>query len=185
MPSSLIRITPPTALPLSLAEAKAIARLDYDLDAAADPLIAGCISAATDWVEQQLGKALISQTWAYSVDGFPCGYYPQIRLPLGPVQSIDEVVYVDIDGLPQTLASSGYVLADDSLWPAYGTVWPTARAQPDAVVVTYVAGFGPDWNSVPEAVRHGIATLVQAYYDGCSNEAAVLEIIRPFRAWAF
>jgi uncharacterized phiE125 gp8 family phage protein len=101
------------------------------------------------------------------------------------VQSIAEVVYVDIDGLPQVLDAAAYVLSADHLWPAYGTVWPAARAQPDAVVITYLAGFGADWNSVPEAVRHGIATLVQAYYDGCSNEAAVLEMIGPYRAWRF
>jgi uncharacterized phiE125 gp8 family phage protein len=176
-------ITAPAEVPISLAEAKAIARLDgLDDD---DAVVAGYIRAATDWTEQQLGRALISQSWSYTVDSFPCGYHPQIRLPLGPVQTVDEVRYVDNAGVQQALDASAYVLAADQLWPAYGTTWPTARAQPGGVVVTYTAGFGPDWNSIPEVIRHGIACLVQGYYDGCQADDAVIEMIRPYRGYFF
>jgi uncharacterized phiE125 gp8 family phage protein len=181
---SLVRITEPAEVPLSLSEVKAIARLE-GLDATDDPVIAGYIRAATDWVEQQLGRALITQVWTYTVNGFPCGYHPQLRIPLGPVQSIDEVVYVDADGLPQVLDPARYTLAFEHIWPAYSTTWPGSRPQPDAVVVTFTVGFGPDWNSIPEPIRYGIATLVAGYYDGCSNEDAVVNMLSPWKAWTF
>jgi uncharacterized phiE125 gp8 family phage protein len=181
---SLVRITAPAEVPLSLAEAKAIARLD-GIDDDDDAVIAGYIRVATDWTEQHLGKALISQVWSYTVDGFPWGYHPQIRLPLGPVQTVDEVLYVDNDGVPTVLATSAYVLSADSLWPSYATTWPVPRMQRDAVSIRFTAGYGLDWNTIPEAIRHGIAMLVAGYYDGCQAEDAVIEMIRPYRGYFF
>ena len=56
----LIQITPPAVVPLSLAEAKAHARIDGAED---DALVAGYIRSATASIEAYLGMALITSSW--------------------------------------------------------------------------------------------------------------------------
>jgi hypothetical protein len=65
---TITRITPPAVLPISLLEAKAIARLDGNDD---DAFIAGLVRTAVDHVEQYLGMSLITSTWQQTEARFP------------------------------------------------------------------------------------------------------------------
>lgn len=176
----LTLITTPAVLPVSLAEVKALARLQEDEDA----VVAGLTRTAVEWVEQRLGRALVTQVWEYTIDAFPCGYRPAIHIPLGPIQSIDEVRYLDTSGTQQTLAAPSYLLADGWLWPAYGITWPTTRAQAGGVVVRATVGYGDSWNDVPEPIRAAIAESVRGLYDGC-KPSQVDELLQPYRVWAY
>lgn len=167
---ALTRITPPAAEPVTLAEAKAQARVDH---ADEDALIAGLIAAATqhlDGWEGTLGRALVTQTWAARYPGFGC----VLRLPLRPVQSVTSVVYRDATGAEETLDAGLYRLQADELG-AYvervaETVWPETAARSDAVTVTFVAGYG-DPADVPRPIRQAMLMLIEHWYD---NRGAVL-----------
>src|SRR3974377_971688 len=67
-------ITPPAVEPVTLAEAKQHARVEYPDD---DALITGMIVAARRMAETRLRSALITQTWNLYLDSFPSagGYY--------------------------------------------------------------------------------------------------------------
>jgi uncharacterized phiE125 gp8 family phage protein len=68
-----VLVTPPVAAPVSLAEAKAHLRVDFDDE---DALISGLIDAATQHLDGWsgvLGRALMPQTWEMSLDRFPAG----------------------------------------------------------------------------------------------------------------
>jgi uncharacterized phiE125 gp8 family phage protein len=191
---SLILITPPTAAPISVAELKAQCRVDStDQDA----LLAGYIKAATDFVEEHTGQKLLTQTWAWSVNDFPwrCGGY--IALPLAPVQSIVDITYLDPAGAPQVLSPGVYAFRGDRITLAPGATWPSVFYGLDVITITFVAGFGPDHNYVPEALRQ--AVMMMASYWFSQREAAsigpdqgpvshvpfgVREILEPFKLWA-
>lgn len=152
----LTRTAAPAAL-LSLAEAKAHLAVEHDDD---DALIAEYVATATDYLDGYggvLGRALVSQTWRLWLAGFPCG---AIALPLPPLISVSEILYVDPDGAEQTLtAVDDYVVIEGPLAriePAYGLGWPSTRRQARAVRITFVAGHG-----APEAVPGKARQLVR------------------------
>ncbi len=95
------------------------------------------IAAIRHKTETFLGKTLITSTWSYSIDKFCDG----LVLPMGPIQSISSITYIDTNGDEQTLASSEFQFdRSGRLMPAYGQTWPDTRTQMDAVTIEYVAG---------------------------------------------
>lgn len=180
-------ISPSVALPLSLAELRAHIRLSTDDPTDEDPLIMGYLRSAIAWIDGPdgwLGRCLITQTLETKVDRFPGSFSQsyterQILLPCPPVQSVTTVHYVDDP-------NGNSVLLDDSIYQvvgvnnntaklvlAYGEVWPITRPQPEAVTIQYVAGYGDDWNSVPESIRQALMMLVAYWYN--QREAALID----------
>jgi uncharacterized phiE125 gp8 family phage protein len=191
---SLELITPPAALPISVAEAKAQCNLDQS---ESDALIAGYIRSAIDCVEGHYGVRLITQTWGYELDAFPLMWPPgYIRLPLVPVQSIVEVRYTDVNGAEQTLDPAAYRLSGDRISLTPNSTWPATWRGVDAVSITFVVGFGDDWNAVPHDLRQAIMMLAAYWF--AQREAAsigpdsgpvsdvpfsVKQILAPYRVW--
>jgi uncharacterized phiE125 gp8 family phage protein len=180
----LTRITPPSVLPISLIEAKAIARLDDDTTDNA--MVMGYVRAAVEWVEERLGRLLTTSTWRYTTARFPC-WGETIRIPVAPVQSVDQIQYIDLAGNTQTLDPTVYVVsgigdvARISLAP--GQSWPSAQCHPEAITIDFTAGYGDSWNDVPEPIRAAIGETVRALYDGCSLSQAD-EMLAPYKVWA-
>jgi uncharacterized phiE125 gp8 family phage protein len=177
----LTLVTAPQELPVSLQEVKAAGRLEDEDDA----LLAGHLRAAVaavDGSDGWLNRALISQVWIKWLDAFPW----TIRMPLPPLQEVVEVRYVDTDGNVQVVDPSVYVVAGiggyGRIVPALGQRWPATRCQPDAVQVEFKAGYGDDWNAVPQDIRDALILSTVALYDGCESAAAT-EIFMRYRAW--
>jgi hypothetical protein len=94
----------------------------------------------------------------------------EILLPCGPVQSVTSVVYVDTAGVSQTLVVTTDYVVDTSaeparIYPAYGCSWPSARSQPNAITVTYVAGYGLAGANVPEPLLDAMYLLIGDGYE--------------------
>lgn len=158
----LTRITAPTVEPVTLAEVKLHLRVDgVDEDA----LITALITAAREQAESITRRALNTQTWRLTLDRFPA----IIELPRPHLQSVDSVQYVDTDGVLQTLAADAYQVAGTSeparILPAYGQSWPATRSQPEAVSITYTAGFGAAGADVPASIRQWILLYIGALYE--------------------
>jgi uncharacterized phiE125 gp8 family phage protein len=160
---SLKLITPPSTLPVTLAEAKAHCRVDTSTD---DALIDGMIKAAVDKCEHYTGRALMAQTWRLTLDEFPEAF----ELTRIPVASVASVKYFDGTGTEITMASTDYALDNASdfgsayVVPVYGGAWPSARVQANAVQVNFVAGYA-DAASVPSALKSWILLAVGAMYE--------------------
>jgi uncharacterized phiE125 gp8 family phage protein len=192
---SLLRVSPPGPLVVSLAELRAQCNLTDDDGTDQNALLAGYARTAMDWVEQQLGKALTTSVWQYSISTFPYGYAPCIRIPLEPLISVDEITYTDLAGVSQVLPTTRYaLLAHGQLLPAYGLTWPATRC-PSDVVIRFTAGFGPDHNAIPEPIRQAVMMMAAYFFDQRSAalvDPEVLEVpfgvrdlLAPYRAWAF
>jgi uncharacterized phiE125 gp8 family phage protein len=179
---SLIRVSEPTVLPISLIEAKAIARLE-DADGTEDALVMAYLRAATSAVEQQLGRALITSTWRYAIDCFPCRWNEAISIPLAPVQTVTEISYLDVVGVVQILDPTVYVVSggDDAgrISLAHDGVWPATRRQAEAITIDFIAGYD-GWNAVPEQIRMAVGEQVRGLYDGC-HSGAVDELLSPYQ----
>ncbi|WP_170145726.1 head-tail connector protein [Rhodoplanes elegans] len=193
---SLTLITPPAAAPVTLAEAKAHLNVTGDAD---DALITRLIAAATARFDGRDGLCgpLIEQTWQAQFDGFPRG---RLELPLPPVSAVTAVTYRDAAGATQTLAADQYdVYGLDVLDGAYvlpATAWPATDLRPEAVAVTFTAGYGAAADTVPEPIRQAILATVATLYGQREDAylgqaqlitvpAVALDLIASHRPWSF
>lgn len=155
----LVRTIAPATEPVSLVEAKAQCRIDGTDE---NDFLTALVAAARGHLEETTWRAFITQTWRLTLRGFPsCG--GPIYLPRPPALALSSFTYVDPDGATQTLTSDDYqldVAADPgTLEPAYGESWPATRDQPNAVSITYTAGFG-DAAAVPADLKHALKLLI-------------------------
>jgi uncharacterized phiE125 gp8 family phage protein len=156
----LKRTVAPASAPVTLGELRSWLRLDLNED---DPLIAQLIQDAVDFIEgpDGIGVALRPQTWEYALDCFP----DVIRIPLGPVQSVEAISYVATDGAETTLEASKYRVDTISrparLSPAMGECWPATWRVLNAVKVTFIAGY----DTVQGDLKRAIALLVAHWYE--------------------
>ena len=164
----------PSVEPVTTAEAKQHLRVDTSAD---DTYIDGLVKAARERVEQYLSRALITTQFTMTLDHFspyiawwPVSMYSStIYLPRSPVQTVDEIRYVDDGGTQQTLSSTKYRVDTKRLvarvTPAYAETWPTTRPITNAVEIDFTAGYGDAASDVPEPIKQAIKILVATWYD--------------------
>ena len=184
--------TPPALEPVTLAEAKAHARIDTTTD---DALISNLIIAARQWAERYTGRAFITQTWTLAIDMLLSGkQWPDdanaINLPRAPLQSVTTVQYYDDSDAATLWATSNYFV-DTSREPGRlvlrsGSTWPSPTRVAYSLIITYVAGYGPDGSSVPEPIKAAIRELVGHFYEHRGDEDAppcfaAQALLNPYR----
>lgn len=143
------------------------------------------IAEAHDYVEQYLQASLTESRWIYRTNRWPYDQPPyELRLPMGPLQGVIQVSYLDIDGERQTLepgtdyefmeGQAGYIV------PAFGEAWPAARDMPNSIAVEYWAGYPgqgspADASGVPKAIVRAMKMLVGHWFE--NREAMVIGTI--------
>jgi len=175
-------VTAPTAMPVSLAEAKDHLRVDSDDD---DVLVTRLIAVATAFTDAQgaLGAAMITQTWGQWI-----GANPEQTVPifLGPFQSLDAVKYYDVDGVLQTDTLSNYDIfgtkAAKYIGPKAGFSWPVAQDRSDAIKIEYTIGFGDAASDIPDTIRHALLLLIGHWYE--NREQATTDNLNDI-PWGF
>ncbi|MBL4802636.1 MAG: phage head-tail connector protein [Emcibacter sp.] len=159
----MTQLAAPTSLPVTLQQVKAWLRLD---DNESDAEILSLMFAATTRAEEITRRPFINRQYVDKLDCFPSIICPSEVF----LRSVDSIEYVDSDGADQTLVPDQYLVdlggkfKQGRIVPAYGLSWPSTRRQLSAVAITYTAGYGPDWNAVPEHVRIAICYLVGHYF---------------------
>jgi uncharacterized phiE125 gp8 family phage protein len=180
----LVLVTPPTAEPVSLAEAKAFSRVDHDWE---NDLLTSLVSAARIAAETETGRQIVTAAWQLTLDAWPDGC--EITLPRPALQSVQSVTYYDPDGTQQTFSSSDYwtsiagvkgriVLKPSASWP------DLEEGRPDAIQINFLSGYG-DPSSVPDGLKTAIGLLVGHWYE--HREAVVegtITALRPL-GWKF
>lgn len=123
-----------------------------------DPTVTALIAAVTAELDAPygwLGRSIGRQTLRLTLPAFGC---EPIWLSCGPVLAVGSVKYLDASGVEQTLDPADYRLAGNWLVPSHGKAWPSAAYdQPDAVRITYTAGY----DDVPVAIKRALILLVQ------------------------
>lgn len=193
---SLIRITPPATLPVSLEEMKSHSHVDGMIEDARISDFLRTATAKLDGRDGLLGRALITQAWRLTLGGFPS----DIVLPLPPCQAVLAINYIDPAGAPQTLAAEAYEVfsigdADPArIRPVFGTTFPTARHFPASVSVEFRAGYGDAETDVPEPLRTAIklhaAHLIEHRESVAAGSFSQVpqgwdDLVTDYRIWGF
>lgn len=191
--------------PLSLQETKDYLRLDSQTD---DTIVRSFLINARQFVEEYLGRSLITKTYKYSMD-----YVEELDIPLwegtkvGPDMTIRRR-YVTLPRPPLIAVTSitafddsdtGTVFSTDKYYVdnqreqgrvilRNGETWPTALRVANAIEIVYTAGYGADPTDVPEPIRLAMLQYITYMYEnrGDTNDmpkmpASIVTLLQPYR----
>lgn len=184
--------TPATELAVSLETVRYHLRnedLRFD-----DALLTTYIKAASDYVERSYGLALLTQTVKQYHAAFPCGSTEPILLRIAPLESITSITYTDTAGATQTWSASQYVSGRYDLGgfivPGQTYTWPGSVATlPNAITVTYTAGFGEKASTLPAAITQALLLIIGDMYQKREDNVVSLpkaseHLLLPWMRWA-
>lgn len=170
----LVRTVEPATTPITLGEAKTYLRVPGDQGLDEDAQVEAFILAAVGSCERVTGRALITQTWRLTLRGcedasngavWDAWLGWTIELPRPPLISVSSVAYLDTAGVSQSLAGSAYTVDTNSTPGRLVPVdsWPATSDAPNAVTITFVAGYGAA-AAVPAEIKDRLLAAV-AYRD--------------------
>jgi uncharacterized phiE125 gp8 family phage protein len=181
---SLSLTTPPAAEPVTLDQAKAHLKVDTTDD---DALITSLIAAARARAEWHTGRAFITQSWTFWLDGWPCDGV--IEIPLPPVQSISAVTAYALDDSATVLDAATWQI-DTASAPARLALKPNASPPVNlralnAIAIAFTAGYGGA-SDVPAPIVQAVLMILAALYAHRGDEAAeipqdALALLAPYR----
>lgn len=150
-PRVLTQVTPPEYEPLTLAEVKLFLRVDGSEE---DGLIIQMLSAAREKLEAWLRKSLLTQTWELAQRITP---QLTIRLPMSPIQQVEQVQIVRLSGATLLSAEEYRYL------PESQGIQLNAGLDAERVVVRYVAGY-MDAAVIPASIRQALLHSIAHHY---------------------
>lgn len=139
-------VSHPAYEPVSLAEAKEWLRLS-SADTGHDGVIRLLIKAMREFAENRTHRAFVTRTLKITMEDWPRDAHGRLRfrLPFPPLQGVSSFQYRDTNGELQTLATDQYDVYTHCepglVVPAYNVTWPSIRSQPDALRITFTAGY--------------------------------------------
>jgi uncharacterized phiE125 gp8 family phage protein len=170
-------VTAATELAVSLDEVKAQCRVT---DTASDALFETYIAAATEMVEQFIGRSIMAQTWLLALDRFS----HEIDLPRGPATSVQWVKYIDPMGNEQAADSDLYALDlisdPQRLVLVAGASWPATQSIVNSVKIQFVSGYAV----APAAIKMALLATVNRWFDNREIAGLAMDakaMLRSFR----
>lgn len=183
--------------PVSLDDAKLHLRVDGTAD---DDLISSMITSARTSCERRMQRSILPQSWVLTQSSFRhpwvdhhahwehgliidpawyrmrCHGYPDsVVLPQTPIRAVTSVTYLDATMQRVTLDPSAYRLAvigeQLAMLRPVGAPWPQTAREPDAVVVTYDAGWATP-EQIPAPIISWIKLHLGALYENREEYAA-------------
>lgn len=163
----LLRRTAAGTLPIAILDAKEHLRIDGEPD---DMVVSGLLSAAVAAVGEMAGRVMSAETWVAAY-GDMAG---DLTLPKSPVTDVTGISYYTAgDVLTAASLADFYVFADDDktiIRPKSGA-WPIYSTRPDALQVTFTAGYGTLPHELRAAALLKLADLYANRGDGEGGKA--------------
>lgn len=152
-------ITAPTALPVTLEEAKAFYRV---IGTNEDADITRSITAAKEKAEQITNRQLKTATYEGYLDAFPSS----VKLPKPPFSSITKIEYIDVDGATQTFTDF-YVddVAEPSVLYFNSTPTDVRTEEVNNVIITFICGY----DTTPAAIQSWILIYGLTLFENREN----------------
>ncbi len=155
-----------------------------------DALVRALILSATQNIEAQYGLALLEQTVVQTHNAFPASSDTPMLLRIAPLLSVTSIAYIDAAGATQTWSASQYTSGRFNntafIVPKIGYTWPSGLAKmPNAVTITYDAGYGTKSDNIPEPIKQAILLNVGWLYENREDPTATLSrasdhLLRPY-----
>jgi len=193
------RIDGPEIEPVTLCEIKEQLRISGTSE---DGLLAMYIAASREQIEEITGLTLITQQFRLTLDQFPNGRrtwcdgqqtgaigeiegansFNAIQLPRYRLQSVDEMRVYSIDGTPETVPLSDFVI-DTQQQPGRlvlrsGATWPVALQSANSIEIDYTAGFGDTGADIPAALKLAVMQMTASLYQHRGDECTVADAMR-------
>jgi uncharacterized phiE125 gp8 family phage protein len=133
-------------------------------------LVAAYITGARQTLERRLRRQFVTATWKLYLDSLPGEILITDKLP---VKTISHIKYYNASGTLTTMTPAAtYYQADlvsegrpARIIPAYGTTWPSVRADTlNAVEIQFTCGYGAA-SAVPAAIKNGMLLLIANAYE--------------------
>lgn len=155
----------PTSEPVTVDELRTHLRID---DPAFDNELTRLIVAARKSCEAYLHRQLIHATFQWSFDLWPGS--TSFQMPVGPLSSVTSVQYYDTNSTQQTWSASNYQVdtteLNGSITLASSVTYPSLQVdKKNAIMITFVAGYGSTSASVPENVRQAVLALAGYWFE--------------------
>ena len=182
-----ILLTPPSAEPWSVTDAKTFLRVEHDDD---DAVIAALIAAARGHVEALCRRALLVQRWRCVLDAWPSNGRLDPRI--GPLRSVIAARVFDAAGNAHGIDVETFVV-DAAANVIASPFWalPQPGRTTAGIELDVELGYGALATDVPDALRHAIRMLVAHWYEnrglaalGASVAmlpAGVTALVAPYR----
>ena len=192
-PARLVLTTPPKVEPYTFSSPVVQQILRLDDSTQDNEFVNLCFVAARMYLERVTNLSLISQGWTLYQDEIPLrqgqygieyGLAPsmsrftgsaagrEIILGRGPLISVDAFKYLDQNGTLQTWASSNFTVGNVGVETAYGRLWlnedgdwPDVGSFPNALQITFTAGFGATVDTIPAHIRMALLQLGTYWYE--------------------
>jgi len=149
-----------TGLAVSVTNVKAHLHIDTT---DSDDVLTAYILAATSFVEESTRRRFLDTTETRTQSKF----INEQRMRYSPLSSITSITYYDTDDAQQTLSTDVYgVVTGDAghIYLKNNQSWPSLYNRPDAVTITFVAGYGAA-SAVPPWAAQAIKMLVGHWYE--------------------
>ena len=170
---SLKVITPSVNLPVELSEMKAHL---YVIGSDDDTELTNKIQEVYFVAENFTHRSFLNATYEYAIDEFPSS--DCIYLPRPPVVSVSKVEYYDTDGDLQEINMNDFFV-DTRSEPAKLVLKPgksfpaTEQGRPNAVIITFVAGYGSSHTSLPKDLKTAIKLLVATAWENRQEDFVI------------
>ena len=160
---SLAVVTAATSAPIAQSEAKAHLRV---MTSDEDSYITSLITAATQAAQNYTNSYFINTTLRMNFSYFPDS---EFRLYGGKINSVSNIKYYNASDVLTTWDASNYSVNLDSepcliTYGSSSTV-PNTYIKTNAVVATYVSGYGPSSSDVPMSIRQAILILIGHFFE--------------------
>jgi uncharacterized phiE125 gp8 family phage protein len=187
---------PPTDPAITLADAKQALGIS---DSSQDLAVQAALDAASDALDPAsggwLGRALRTQSWELQLRSFSehreqffnsprrAPEAHRILLPYPPLQSVDSVKYLDLNGVDQVLVlgtdyrvlGMGQPYGKAYIAPLYGQAWPVPRVDDASVRIAFTAGYDEADNIMPKALRSAIILATRALLSVSTRDMLLME----------
>lgn len=172
-------LTPATSPALSLDDVKNHLKLsgdDYDAQ------LLNLIDVVAQYAESVTGRDLINKTYKGYLDNFsPCAHYcncypeicsDSIQVRKSKLQSITSIQYY-LDGVLTTFSSSDYYFTDQkdysSIYLVDGKSWPSIDNRKQAIVITFIAGYGDNSCLVPRLLQQAMLSQLTMLFENAGD----------------
>jgi len=159
-----------TTVPLSalpVAQFKDHLRLGsgFSDDGVQDAVLESYLRAALAAIEARTGKILIERMFSWRLTA-----WRDVRrqpLPVAPVNAVDAVTLLDMQGQETEVDADGWYLEPDMQRPSLQPSGASLPALPPggSVRIGMLAGFGPEWSDLPADLAQAVMLLAAHFYE--------------------
>lgn len=159
-----VLVTGPSVEPITTAEAKTHLNVS---GTSKDTYIDSLIVTARKQIERYLNRVLINQSWKVYYDRWK----HELLIPFGNLSTVTTVKYYSDDGTFTTLDANTYYWVVTTTEPGrivrkYDVTYPELQdGRPDAIEISFTAGYGASGSAVPDDIKHAMKLLITNYYE--------------------